>query len=164
MEHEHCCHDHDCHDHGCEGCGGCSPAEITLTRPQAVFLARFAQTPFLPLARFLYLSSQEDELESVGLAAVHLTGGEDLEAAKATGTLLEQLAGMGLITLDYDIPLSNYDYAEYETSPIFAQFRQAVAEGAGRPGFLFDTAALEKGSMALTDLGLAVLERVMELL
>lgn len=176
MEHEHCCHDHDCHDHdhpeqphqghGCGGCGcgGCSPAEIALDRPQAAFLARFAQTPFLPLTRFLYRSSKEEELESVGLSAVFLEGGEDLAAAKATGALLEGLEELGLITLDYDITLSNFDYSPYEASPLFAQFRAAVAEGAGRPGFLFDTPVLEKGSMALTDLGQAVMEQVLELL
>lgn len=159
MEHDHCCH-----DHGCGDCQGCAPADLALTRPQAAFLARFAQTPYLPLARFLLRASREDELESVGLPAVFLEDGGDLDVVKKTGALLEELAGLGLISLDYDIPLSNFDYAAYDSSPLYAQFRETVAQGAGRPGFLFDTPVLEKGSMALTDLGRATLDQVLELL
>jgi len=155
MEHCHTC------ESGCGGCGGCSPKEVVLTRPQAQLLSRFAQTPFLPLCRFLMTSSREDELESVGLEPVFLeTGKEDLPAAREIGALLTALADKGLITLDYELPLSNCDYGEYRDSPLFALFRQTVEEGASRPGFLFDTAVLEKGSMALTALGQAVLEQL----
>ncbi len=160
--HHCCCHNHMAHYAAC--CGGHVPDEITLTRAQAEFLVRFSQSPFLPLCRFLMLSSKEDELESVGLSPVFLDGDEDLPTAKETGRLLESLAELGLITLDYDVPLSNYDYAEYENAALFAQFRQTVSEGAHRPNFLFDTPVLGKGSMALTHLGIAVMERVLELL
>ena len=159
---DHCCHQN------CSGCSGCSgghkPSEIVLSRPQAAFLSRFAQAPFLPLCRFLMRSSQEDELESVGLDAVFMEDGADLDAVRSTAALLNRLASLGLITLDYDLPLSNYDYTAYETAPLFARFCETVAEGARHPGFLFDTPVLEKGSMALTDLGRAVMEQVLELL
>jgi hypothetical protein len=127
-------------------------------------LLRFAESPYLPLCRFLMGSSQEEELESVGLSPVFLEGNEDLPAVRETGAVLEALANRGLITLDYDLALSNYDYAQYRSSPPFRLFRETVAQGAQQPGFLFDTAILEKGSMALTDLGQAVLEQVTELL
>ncbi|MFR1050840.1 MAG: hypothetical protein ACOX67_01820 [Oscillospiraceae bacterium] len=155
MEHD-CC----CHEHGCGGCGHHAPVEITLSRAEAALLARFAQCPYLPLARFLARSSREDELEAVGLSAVFLEDGADNDQVKETGRLLERLESLGLITLDYDIPLSNYDYADYEVSSLYARFRETVAEGAARPGFLFDTPDLQKGSMALTDLGRAVLEQI----
>lgn len=155
MEH-HCC----CQEHGCEGCGHHNSTEITLSRTEAALLARFAQSPYLPLARFLAHSSREDELEAVGLSAVFLDDGAEKERVKETGRLLEHLEELGLITLDYDIPLSNYDYTVYENSGLYAHFRATVAEGGALPGFLFDTPALQKGSMALTDLGCAVLEQI----
>lgn len=155
MEHDCCCHEHEC-----GGCGHHDSVEITLSRAEAALLARFAQCPYLPLARFLVYSSREDELEAVGMSAVFLDDGTDLDQVKETGRLLEHLEELGLITLDYDIPLSNYDYAEYEASELYAGFRGTVAEGAARPGFLFDTPDLQKGSMALTDLGCAVLDKI----
>lgn len=156
MEH-HCC----CQDHDCGGCGEHrAPAEITLSRSEAALLARFAQSPYLPLTRFLAHSSREEELEAVGLSAVFLEDGAGEDRVRETGRLLEHLEELGLVTLDYDIPLSNYDYAFYEASGLYARFRETVAEGRARPGFLFDTPALEKGSMALTDLGRAVLDQL----
>ena len=128
---------------GCPGCGA-SSREIALTRAQAELLALFAQTPFLPLCRFLLTSSREEDLESVALAPV----------------ILSELEKLGLISLDYALPLSGCTYEEYRTSPIFADLLAAVEEGVQQPGFLFDTAVLETGSMALTPLGAAVLEQL----
>ena len=189
MEHEHCCHDgcHGHHEHtdACQGhehhhdhegpehaCGcGCGCGhhhggnEISLTMDEAKFLTRFAATPFLPLARFLMRSTKEDELESVGMPAVYLEAPEDsMEAVSAVSALLGHLEAMGLITLDYDIALKDYDYGAYETSALYAAFREMVAEGGQRPDFLFDQPVLETGSMALTDLGVAVMEQVLEML
>lgn len=153
---DHCC----CHGHDCGGCGPHLPTEITLSRAEAALLTQFAQCPYLPLARFLARSSREEELEAVGLSAVFLEEGAGLDQVKETGQRLEHLEELGLITLDYGIPLSNYDYAEYEASDLYTRFRATVDEGAARPGFLFDTADLQKGSMALTERGYAVLEQI----
>ena len=176
MNTEHHCHDQGCgccgHDHEHDACcfqltghcGGCGPTELTLTRNQAGFLHLFAHYPFLPLVRFLYHASREDDLESIGLSAVYLErGDETLDQVKTTAAMLEALEEKQLITLDYDIPLSNYEYTLYENSLVFGLFKDAVAEGAKRPGFLFDTADLETGSMALTELGQQVLEKLSEL-
>lgn len=165
-EGHHCCGHHDSAEgHHCCGHHNQGISAITLTRNQAGFLHLFAHYPFLPLVRFLYHASLEDDLESIGLSAVYLErGDETLEQVKATAALLEGLEEKGLITLDYDMPLHNYEYALYENSAVFALFRDAVAEGARRPGFLFDTADLETGSMALTPLGQQVLEKLSELL
>ena len=160
----HCCGHHDSADgHHC--CGHHNPVSpITLTQNQAGFLRLFALYPFLPLVRFLYHASQEDDLESIGLSAVYLErGDETLEQVKATAALLESLEEKNLITLDYDIPLNNYEYTLYEDSVVFSLFKEAVAEGAKRPCFLFDTADLETGSMALTELGQQVLEKLAEM-
>lgn len=166
--HDHgcCCHDHTsshscCHSQPHSCCGSHAPSEIILSHAQAELLARFAQTPFLPLVRFLYHASQEEDLESIGLSAVYLeTGNEALDQVKATAALLEALEEKQLITLDYDIPLSNYDYSLYKASHVYGLFQTAVAEGAKQPGFLFDTPDLEMGSMALTALGQEVLEQL----
>lgn len=179
MEHHHCCqhHDHEggcgCgHDHGHEGCGcGCGchghavPDELTITRAEGELLSRFSQTPFMPLARFVMRSTREDELEAVGMPAVYLEVADaPMEQVRATAQSLERMEKLGLITLDYDIPLREYDYGAYESSALYASFRAMVEEGGGKPGFLFDQPILELGSMALTDLGQAVMEQVLGLL
>ena len=75
---------------------------------------------------------------------------------KEAGAFLKKLEDMGLITLDYDIPLNGYAYQEYKDSALFEYFCATLKEGAGRPGFLGDTPVLELGSMALTEAGEAV--------
>lgn len=74
-----------------------------------------------------------------------------MEAIKARGAILMSLEQKGLITLDYDIPISGYDYQGYKDSVVFKQLEKAAAEAKGQQGFLFDIAAMELGSMALTE-------------
>ena len=159
----HCNHAHSEQNHA--GCCGNSchaaPEPLELTAAEADVLRRFAQIPFQPLARFLMVSSTEDDLESVGLSAVHLDrADEPLEQVRETASLLRQLEEKGLITLDYDIPLNGYDYAIYRTSSAYQLFVRTVQDGARREGFLFDTPELELGSMALTALGRSVVEQL----
>lgn len=117
----------------CEGCTGCrgGSAEVALSMSQAQILSRFAQTPFLPLAQ---ITPPEGES---WLAA-------GFEAGRETGTALRELAGLGLLSLDFDLPLTNYDYLPYEG--------------------LCPGGSLRRGSAALTPLGQAVLEQVQRLL
>jgi hypothetical protein len=58
-----------------------------------------------------------------------------------------------LISLDYDIPLQDYDYTQYTKSALYSYFKETVNEGKKNPGFLFDTAEIELGSIALTEFG-----------
>lgn len=160
-----CGHDHSDHDHscGCDGecCSGHQPRTIELSPEACDFLATLAQFPFLPLTRFLMTSTKSDHLESVALAPVLLTDGtESVAQVRELGEMLSDLENMGLITLDYDMPLQGFDYALYQNSVAFHALEELVAEGRNKEGFLFDSPVLEKGSIALTDLGRQVIDQL----
>lgn len=169
MDHTHhgsCCHDHS-DDEQKEGhsCGGCHcghhQTEIEITEEEMVFLTQLAQTPYLPLARFVLRSTKSSHLASVALAPVYLDQKTDMmEMVKSKGAVLESLAHKGVITLDYDEPLENGDYTAYSASELYAYFTETVAEGKakGKDDFLFDTPSLELGSIALTDVGRQVIQ------
>ena len=145
----------------CQSGGSCRPAPLELTEREADFLRGMAQIPLLPLTRFLMLSSQEDDLESVGLSPVYLTdANESLDHIRETGALLLSLEEKGLITLDYDYPLEGYDYEVYRASSAYQLFVRTVQEGGQQEGFLFDLPELELGSMALTALGRSAIEQL----
>lgn len=93
-------------------CGGCA-GELTLTRAEIDLLDRLAQTPFLPVTRRMDSETPAcPEAESDAILGLHRKG---------------------LIELDYDIPLMNYDYRD-------------------------DPARFCRGSMALTARGQTVVE------
>ena len=105
----------------CHGsCGGCGA--LVLTAAELELLRHFGQTPFLPAASAydmkipVYLEDQ--------------TRSQEESSAAILG-----LAGKGLISLDYDIPLENFHYGAYEAYPLH-------------------------GSMALTGRGQDVLEQI----
>ena len=88
----------------CASCGGCA-RELTLTEQEIRFLQKFAQIPFLPVARKM------GDLEPVYL--------EDREETKETYSLILQiLEKKGLISLDYDKPLKGFDDSAYSAYPI----------------------------------------------
>ena len=147
------CHDHN-HHHEPEYLGGIEG----LTDGEAQLLQMLGRYKYLPVARFLLRSGSEQELEMTAMAPVALNSADEEKAVvKARGEALQSLSDKGLITLDYDIPLRDYDYDGYTKSHIFAELEQMAVEAKGREGFLFDTAAMELGSMALTDAGEALL-------
>ena len=98
----------------CGGCGG----ELVLTQPELDLLRRLAQIPFLPVAR------RWDRETPVYLE----DGPAELYSAAITGLQLK-----GLIRVDLDLPLLNFDYAAYGDFPC-------------------------RGSMALTERGQAAVE------
>lgn len=150
------------HDEHC-GCGHdhadsqnakvhATPAEVT--ENQRSFLHQLHHNHCLPVARFTLADSREPDFISTALAPVFLRSvSDDMATVKEAGAFLQGLEDMGLMTLDYDIPLSGYGYEEYKSSALYAYFRKTVAEGAGKPGFLGDTPELDLGSMALTGAG-----------
>ncbi len=164
MEHSHTCgcgchgHEHEHHHHQ----HGHSPVNREDVTPNQVeFLHQLFHCKALPVARFVVVSSREEEFQSVALAPVFLrSAGDDIDAVKEAGVFLRKLEDMGLLTLDYDIPLSGYDYPEYETSALYAYFAETVHQGAREhPDFLGDTPRMELGSMALTPEGEALFPR-----
>ena len=82
----------------CSGCAGAGVLE--LTEAEIGVLERFAQIPFWPVAR------RADNETPVCL-----------EEDAMRSELLSALALKGLIRLDFDLPLSNFDYAMYAPYP-----------------------------------------------
>ena len=119
-------------------CGGCGMGGGTLylTEEEIGVLRRFGEIPFWPLAR------RADAEEPVCLEEGIYTAAESsvtLEhnsvAENDMKAVLSALAQKGLIRLDFDLPLDNFDYSAYAAYP-------------------------HHGSMALTALG----QRAVELL
>lgn len=106
-------------------------------------------------------SSMEKDAVFIALAPVYLTDlDETLENVKAMGKIFSALAEKGLISLDYHLPLSNYDYKLYTDSDVYRYFKETVIEGKSQEKFLCDIAEIELGSMALTELGEQVTRRL----
>lgn len=98
-----CGHDHcgACCGGSCGGgCGGCGSGALYLTEGEVALLRRFAQMPFLPVAR------RWDAETPVCL-----------EATETTAQSITGLQQKGLIRVDYDLPLSGFDYADYGDYP-----------------------------------------------
>lgn len=127
---------------------------IEVTESQRNFLHQIHHRHYLPVARFTIADSREADFVSTALAPVFLSSAsDDMKTAKEAGAFLQNLEDLGLITLDYDIPLNGYDYGEYKASTLYSYFCATVAEGASRPNFLGNTPVLELGSIALTETG-----------
>jgi len=148
---EHCGCGHD-HEHRCQNDAHALMGEVT--RNQKDFLHQLSHQHYLPVARFTLTDSREEDFISTALAPVFLRSEADsMETVKEAGAFLQRLEDLGLVTLDYDIPLSGYGYEEYKMSSLYEYFCKTVTEGATRPGFLGNTPMLELGSIALTETG-----------
>ena len=101
----------------CSACSGCA-RELVLTQKEIDFLNVLGQFAFLPVARTMG-----------DLTPVYLEDGQQEEMS----LLLQCLEKKGLISLDYDKPLTGFVEAAYAAYPI-------------------------RGSMALTERGQKVLE------
>lgn len=106
-----------CCNGNCGSCSGCA-RELVLTEKEIEFLNTLGQYAFLPVARTMG-----------DLTPVYLEDGEPEEMS----LLLQCLEKKGLISLDYDKPLTGFDETAYTAYPI-------------------------RGSMALTERGQKVLE------
>ncbi len=81
----------------CAACPGCG--DLLLTRDELAVLEVFAQTPFLPLA-----CRTGDEVPVCLELPI---------AADRVAPVLRNMESKGLISLDYHLPLDNYDYTLY---------------------------------------------------
>lgn len=156
-DHHNCGHNHD-EDHHCGGCcGEHEPHAIKITQAEREFLLALAQSPDIPLSRFLLTSTKSDHLESIALAPVYIIDGtESVAQLRERGTVLSSLDEKGLITLDYDQSLENFNYDLYQNSTAYQELRELVRGGKKKAGFLFDDTRLDSGSVALTSLGQSV--------
>ena len=103
----------------CGSCGGCAK-ELTLNEGELHMLDALSEIPFLPVARKM------GDLEPVYLE-------ENRYSPEEYSLILQCLEKKGLISLDYDKPLKNFDDSAYADYPI-------------------------RGSMALTQRGQLVVE------
>ncbi len=167
--HEH--HNHDHHEHGAccghqhsekdcnEGC--CQEHQIILTEQEGKFLLDMAATPFLPVVRFVMQISTSHHNQSVALAPVYLTEkNETMAQVKETAEIIANLAQYGLLDIDYDIPLQNFDYAVFEQSVIFAYFLQTIEDGKAQQHFIYDMGIMEQGSISVTALGQEAIDQI----
>lgn len=152
-------HDEHC---GC-GCGHGNPHKSASKNPatpeqvtenQKDFLHQLRHHHYLPVARFTLTDSREPDFLSTALAPVFIRSAtDDMATVKEAGAFVQKLEDMGLITLDYDIPLDGYAYEEYKSSAIYEYFCATVAQGGAQRDFLGNTPVLDLGSMALTKAG-----------
>lgn len=150
---EHCGCGHD-HDHTQKARISATFDEVT--ENQKDFLHELHHRHYLPVSRFTLADSRQD-FSSTALAPVFIrNAGDDMAMVKEAGAFLQNLEDIGLITLDYDIPLDGYSYEEYKGSALYEYFCKTVAEAADKPGFLGNTPELELGSMALTEAGVKI--------
>ncbi|MBR1780186.1 MAG: hypothetical protein IJ751_02125 [Oscillospiraceae bacterium] len=85
----------------CGSCGSCGGGgAVTLTQLELNLLQTFAETSFLPVGR-----------TPSGLSPMLLADGES--DSPQTGLALTDLKLKGLIRIDYDLPLSNFDYDRF---------------------------------------------------
>ena len=112
-------------NHSCSGncgnCGGCA-RELTLNEGELRLLDTLSEIPFLPVAR-----------KMGDLIPVYLE--DDVYSREEYSLILQCLEKKGLISLDYDKPLKNFDDSAYSAYPI-------------------------RGSMALTERGQTVVEMI----
>ena len=151
---EHCCGCGCDHNHKLPHLSDAHPTPVGVTKNQKDFLHQLSHSHYLPVARFTVKDSREEGFVSTALAPVFLrSASDDMNTVKEAGIFLQNLEDLGLITLDYDIPLDGYGYEEYKASSLYEYFCTTVAEGATRPNFLGNTPVLELGSIALTEAG-----------
>lgn len=87
----------------CKSCGGCGKA-LVLSEPEIRILEILGQIPFLPVAR------RADDM-----TPVYLEGDAQVEETSAA---LQHLEAKGLISIDYDAPLTGADMAKYQGYPV----------------------------------------------
>ena len=128
---------------------------MTLTQFDLTVLKELLKYSRLPISRFVMCGSHTDEARFTALAPVYIAGQTDsMETVKSFGEQLKSMEERKLISPDYDHALRDCDYAVHRDSDLFRFFESAVKEGAGKAGYLCDTAELECGSVSMTPFGL----------
>ena len=95
----------------CDACPGCG--DLLLTRDELDALGRFSEAPFLPLG---------GDAGAERPVCLELPGSPDRVAA-----VLRNLESKGLISLDYRLPLSNFDYGAYAAWPLHGSMALTAA-------------------------------------
>ena len=139
---------------GCGKCcrGGCSGMEILLTEREMEFMLLLSE--FLSYLARIRIKCPGREDSPTEMAPVYLSCEyETMESVRKTGQVLRSMENKGLITLDYDKTLINGDYSIYKNPALLKELCQSAADSSSPC-----TPELEFGSIALTPLGMDVLD------
>lgn len=119
-------------------------APSPLSETEKLLLDRLAQNAFLPICRLLLRSRENEELSFVMSAPVYLPDRDtSTEAVRDYGSALLSLQRRRFITLDYDMPLSGFDYESWKDTDYYQSFAFSVEAPGVEP-------ILEPGSAAMT--------------
>lgn len=119
-------------------------APSPLSETEKLLLDRLAQNAFLPICRLLLRSRENEELSFVMSAPVYLPDRDtSTEAVRDYGSALLSLQRRRFITLDYDMPLSGFDYEGWKDTDYYQSFAFSVEAPGVEP-------VLEPGSAAMT--------------
>ena len=113
----------------CSGCTSCSGCSGCAHTPREITLTREQARLLTQFAQLPFLPVCQTQQGPILLTE---------KGTPRDSQFLESLVALGLITLDVGLPLQNYDYAEYAP--------------------YLDQDGTERGSLALTSLGQAVLD------
>ena len=130
---------------------------MKLSQEQLALIAEIKTCKRYCVTRFELRNSRESELISTALDFVRIEDIHDtMEAVKKRGALLREMCEEGLVQPCFHLPVSaRSDYQRYYDSDLFAQLNELVEEGRGKPSFLFDTAAIKRGVITVTQKGRA---------
>ncbi len=128
---------------------------MKLSPEQKALIADIKNCKRYCVARFELRSSRESEIVSTALDFVRIEDIHDtMETVKSRGALLRKMCEEGLLRVCLRLPVSaRSDYQVYYDSDLFAQLNELVREGREKPGFLFDTAAIKRGVVTVTQKG-----------
>lgn len=98
----------------CGTCAPCCAGPLLLTRLELTMLQRFGESPFLPVAR-----NAGDE------TPVYLE--DETYPRDQYAAVLRNLEAKGLISLDYHLPLANFDYTSYAAYPLHGSMALTAA-------------------------------------
>ena len=126
-----------------------------LTIEETELLGKIAEAKRYALVQFELGSSKDTSLRSIALRNVHIVEeDESMQIVKARGAVLQRLSDEGYIILDFHPAVHvASDYAIYSKSAIYMQLCEMAEEAKTKPGFLYDSPCIRKGSVVLTAKG-----------
>ncbi len=128
---------------------------MKLSTDQKNLIASIKNCKRYTVTRFELHSSTQPDLISTALNFVHLDDiHETMETVKQRGDLIRNMSESGLIRVCFHLPVSaRSDFQVYLDSDLFQQLCELVEEGKQKPDFLFDTPAIQRGVLTVTEKG-----------
>lgn len=137
-------------------CGGCGSNAKTLnmqelTKSETDFIAELLSHCYLPVTQFILEDKSQSDFSLEIYSPVYIANSEQIiSATTEIGKMLENLEQRGILSLDYDIPLSNYDYDDYYKSLAYTSFEASANTEIAQTDSSDIYPTIRKGSMTLT--------------